>query len=785
MPRRCGIATFTGDLMAATRAADPNVICRVAAIDEPNVVRRYGPEVHWRIRQGDPSSYRSAAQAINGSKVDVVNIQHEFGLYGVWRGEGSASPYEDHLRPFLEELRKPVVTTLHTVPPKPSPSIRDAVRSITELSQAVVVMADAAVHLLADDYGVPGLPAVIPHGTPAIEPRGRGRIKANLGVQDRTIISTFGLVDPRKGLEYMIRAMPAVVARHPDALYLIAGQSHPDLLRAHGEEYRNKLVGTVDGLGLGEQVAFWNEYMSQRDIIDLLLATDVYVTPYLDPHQITSGTLAYAMGAGKAIVSTAYLHATEALADGRGIVVGFRDTIGLANAVNSVLDHPAEKETLEHRAYAYAKDMAWPRAGARWLELMRGLVTRGVTRSRPVGAIRSLDFELGSRLPENPLLTSVDVTPSLPALEVVSVFNAAAARVGDETVLLLRVGERPRSLTTVAPDAQTLDLAGPDVRLRQLPAGIPGENLVGLCFLDADQSPPKVVVIYLPRDLPGLDLSDPRTIRYNSTTGGSGGANDIRDYLTQMSHLRVARSTDGVHFVVDEAPAVAPSDSLEEYGCEDPRATLIDGVWQITYVSAGRLGITTSRLTTTDFRSFERHGVMFLPDHKDVVLFPDRVGGRYVALTRPMPQSFGRVLGIWIAYSDDLVHWGGHRPLALPRWGMWDELRTGAGTVPFRVPEGWLELYHGVDRNTRYSIGAILLDGDDPSRVVGRSAGPILAPRLPYERTGLFNDTVFACGHVPLDDRGEQIRVYYGAADACMAAADFRVRDIVDHLESC
>jgi predicted GH43/DUF377 family glycosyl hydrolase len=293
------------------------------------------------------------------------------------------------------------------------------------------------------------------------------------------------------------------------------------------------------------------------------------------------------------------------------------------------------------------------------------------------------------------------------------------------------------------------------------------------------------VVAYLPRDLPGLDLSDPRTIRYQGNAGGAGGANDFRDYLTQMSHLRVARSGDGVHFTVDDPPSVVPSDAYDEYGCEDPRATLIDGVWQITYVSAGRLGITTSRLTTTDFRSFERKGVMFLPDQKDVVLFPERVGGRYVALTRPMPASFDRVLGIWIAYSDDLVHWGGHRPLALPRRGMWDELRTGAGSVPFRVPEGWLELYHGVDRNTRYTMGALLLDGADPSRVVGRSASPILVPAELYERSGLFNDTVFACGHVPLDDRGERIRLYYGAADTCLAAADFVVREIIDHLVSC
>jgi len=230
---------------------------------------------------------------------------------------------------------------------------------------------------------------------------------------------------------------------------------------------------------------------------------------------------------------------------------------------------------------------------------------------------------------------------------------------------------------------------------------------------------------------------------------------------------------------------VPPTTRFEEYGCEDPRATLIDGVWNVTYVSVGRLGISTSRLTTTDFRSFERHGLMFLPDHKDVALFPERVGGRFAALTRPMPQSFGRVLGIWIAFSDDLVHWGGHAPLALPRPGMWDELRTGASAPPFRVAGGWLEIYHGVDRETRYALGALLLDSEDPSQVIARSPKPILTPTEPYERVGVFNDAVFACGLVPLDPRAERIRVYYGAADRCVAAADFEVQAILDQMTRC
>jgi predicted GH43/DUF377 family glycosyl hydrolase len=220
---------------------------------------------------------------------------------------------------------------------------------------------------------------------------------------------------------------------------------------------------------------------------------------------------------------------------------------------------------------------------------------------------------------------------------------------------------------------------------------------------------------------------------------------------------------------------------MEEYGVEDPRATFIDGEWHITYVSVSRWGITTSLATTTDFRSFERKGVIFLPDHKDVVIFPEKIGGRYVALTRPMPQSFSRIFGVWIAFSEDLLAWGGHERLCLPRPDYWDELRTGASAVPFRVDDGWLELYHGVDRDSRYAMGALLLDADDPRKVLARSAQPILEPLEPFERTGLFNETIFSCGHVQLADG--RIRMYYGAADSVVAAADFAVRDIVNSLE--
>jgi glycosyltransferase involved in cell wall biosynthesis len=372
IPRRCGIATFTADIMAAVRAADPTVRCSVIAIDEPNSARAYGAEVKGRIRQREPETYRAAAALINDSSVDVVNIQHEFGLYGVWKD----GVYEDHLRPFLLELRKPAVTTLHSVIPAPSPSLREAVRTIAEHSDEVVVMAHTAARLLKSDYGITKTPVVIPHGMPAIEPRGRHVLKRRLGMTGRTILSTFGLVDPRKGLEYVIGAMPSIVAEYPDALYLVVGQTHPELLKQQGESYRNTLERAVEELGMADHIAFVNQYLTQREIVDYLLATDVYVTPYLDPNQITSGTLAYALGAGKAIVSTPYLHAVEALADGRGIIVPFRDSTAISDAVRRVLGDPALKVSLEARAYAYGRETAWPAVGRRVLELMQHTVER-------------------------------------------------------------------------------------------------------------------------------------------------------------------------------------------------------------------------------------------------------------------------------------------------------------------------------------------------------------------------------------------------------------------------
>jgi polysaccharide biosynthesis protein PslF len=366
-PRQCGIATFTSDLATAVKAAHPTVCISLAAINAAESSHPYGPEVRWQIRQGDPASYRAVAEQLNASSVDVVSLQHEFGLYGTW-GE----TFDDHLTEFLEVLRKPLVTTLHSVLPDPSPSVCAAVRRLGQYSHVVVAMANRARDLLVGRYGFePEQVQVIPHGVPAIEPRGRQQMKLRLGLEQRTVITTFGLVDPRKGLEYQIEAMAEVGSQHPDALYLIVGKTHPDLVRRQGEQYRQSLIDLVRARGLSEQVAFVDEYLTQHQIVEYLVATDVYVTPYLDPNQITSGTLAYALGAGKAVISTRYLHAIETLAEGRGLLVDLRDTAQLAAATLRILGDPAFKQQLEQRAYAYGRETAWSNVGRQMLALFQ------------------------------------------------------------------------------------------------------------------------------------------------------------------------------------------------------------------------------------------------------------------------------------------------------------------------------------------------------------------------------------------------------------------------------
>jgi len=370
-PRECGLATFTQDLVQATKAASSDIDVKIVAINEAGGLHRYPSEVVHRIDQGRPETYVEAARFLSRQPFDVVVVQHEFGRFGVW----DEYLRRDDLAPFLDELSKPVVTTLHTILPSPHPTVKAATLNAINKSQAVMVMAKIGAIMLSEEYNAPSQKIVyIPHGMPEIQPSGRRRLKAELGIKERTIISTFGLLSPGKGLEYAIQAVARIVEKHPDVLYLIVGQTHPDLLRYEGEAYRNRLQRTVDELGLNDHVAFVNHYLDKKEIVEYLLASDVYVTPYLNRNQITSGTLTYALGAGKAIVSTPYIHATEVLAEHRGIIAEFRSSESLANSINFILDSPAEQDSLEKNAYRYGKQMAWPLVGRDFATLLRRVV---------------------------------------------------------------------------------------------------------------------------------------------------------------------------------------------------------------------------------------------------------------------------------------------------------------------------------------------------------------------------------------------------------------------------
>ncbi len=342
------------------------------------------------------------------------------------------------------------------------------------------------------------------------------------------------------------------------------------------------------------------------------------------------------------------------------------------------------------------------------------------------------------RAAENPILRPEDVSPSRQDFEVIGVFNAAVARYRDEVFLLLRVAERPINHHA-------------DVVLSPI--------------YDVDHR--EIVIKTFSRDDPQNDFLDPRLIVRPHET-----------YLTSISHLRLARSTDGIRFRVADAPAIQAANEYETFGVEDPRITQIDGVYYIDYVAVSPLGVTTCLASTRDFKSFERLGVIFNPDNKDVVLFPAAIAGQYYALHRPHSSLFRRN-DIWLAESPDLVRWGNHRCLMGTRDGMWDEIRIGAGAPPLRLEEGWLEVYHGADRNSRYCLGAVLLDAEQPWKIIARSQSPLFEPQTSYEHSGFFGNVVFSCGLLFKDDA---LKLYYGAADTSICYAEIPLADVYSNL---
>jgi glycosyltransferase involved in cell wall biosynthesis len=373
-PRRCGIATFTEDLHRALLDFGQVERCDVYAMTEPGASYAFPDAVKMSIQQQDPESYLEAARRINASEADTVSLQHEYGIFG-----GPAGAYVAIL---LAALRVPVVTTLHTVLERPSPEQRRVMQKIIAHSAQLVVMAQKGRDILRRVYDAPRSKIVVtPHGAPDVPREPSDRYKALFGWAGRRTILTFGLLSPNKGIEHMLSAMPSIAAENPDALYVVLGATHPHLKSQEGERYRERLVEQVTALGISDNVLFVDGFVDNEKLFDYLRATDVYVTPYLHEAQITSGTLAYAVALGRAIVSTPYWHASEVLAEERGILCPFADSSSLALAVCLLLSDDAAREGYASRAYALGRSTTWQSVARKYAETFRDC---DLKRSAPV-----------------------------------------------------------------------------------------------------------------------------------------------------------------------------------------------------------------------------------------------------------------------------------------------------------------------------------------------------------------------------------------------------------------
>lgn len=370
-PRRCGLATYTADSLMALKGHEPAPRVDVYAMDDGQV-DGYGPEIDRLIAQDDIEDYRAAADAVNASGAQMLWIQHEYGIFG---GEAGS-----HLLALINRVKVPVAVTLHTILEDPNGAQRMVMEALLARASTIIVMADKGREILTAAHGIdPARVSVIPHGIPDKPFGDPVAARAKLGLEERPTLLTFGLLSPDKGIADMIEAMPHVVAACPRARYIVLGATHPHLIRHEGEAYRDSLIARVAELGLEDAVEFVDRFVDLDELVDWLAAADVYVTPYRNPAQITSGTLSYAVGLGKAVVSTPYVHASEILADDHGLLVPMRSPDALGAAVSRLLTDDAARTTMSARAYARGRSMIWPRNA----DAVLGAMTAGLRGRQP------------------------------------------------------------------------------------------------------------------------------------------------------------------------------------------------------------------------------------------------------------------------------------------------------------------------------------------------------------------------------------------------------------------
>jgi glycosyltransferase involved in cell wall biosynthesis len=390
LPRHCGIATFTTHLAAAVTGAAPEVDCLVLAVNDPGQRHEYPDCVRFELTEADAASYQRSADYLNVNSVDVVSVQHEFGIFGGKAGS--------HLLLLLRALRMPIVTTLHTVLREPNPSQQFVMQELARLSHRLVVMSQHSAQLLRSVYRVdPDRIDVIPHGIPVVPATQAS--KDRLGVSGHAVMLTFGLLSPDKGIEYVIEALPAIVAAAPEVVYIVLGATHPHVKARHGEAYRVMLETRARQLGVDGHVIFHDRFVSQDELTEFLGATDIYITPYLNPEQSTSGTLAYALGSGRAVISTPYVYARELLADDRGVLVPWRDPAAIAKAVCDLLTDDDRRASLRRKATLHGRAMQWPAVAEQYLASFATAVREHAAQARATFHTQTLATRLQG-LPE-------------------------------------------------------------------------------------------------------------------------------------------------------------------------------------------------------------------------------------------------------------------------------------------------------------------------------------------------------------------------------------------------